>query len=342
MRHNGFTTKDIDDLLAQLVPEGSPACLSVALWKHNRIAYQYIKGTYASVRSWRDITPSTPFNIGSITKVITSLVMLRMEERNLLSVQDKIVDYLPTFPHDDVTIEQMMTHSGGYETIQTVLWPKWNESMVKFAAQLGPLLQRKYEPGTRTCYFPHSHFFLMQIIEKVSGQKIERIAHRELFQPLNMKHTTYDMRRFKPRTYVLPCTLYLEEGDLRYDRLRITGDSNLYSTTHDLLKLAQALLNPYGKTPLSQSLIDRALGNEAFKQPHAHTSVFFKKGDVALFPFFSKSHSPAVVGHTGFTGCMFWIDPEQEIAGTILSNMPPFNDAAVYANLNEILLHWKE
>ncbi|MCR8845277.1 beta-lactamase family protein [Paenibacillus sp. SC116] len=340
MKHNGYTTKDIDELLTQLVPEDSPACLSVALWKHNRIAYHFIKGTYASVRSWRDITPNTPFNIGSITKVITSLIMLRMQERNLLSIQDKIVDYLPSFPHDDVTIEQMMTHSAGYETIRIILWPKWNESMEGFAAQLVPLLERKYEPGTKTIYFPHSYFFLMQIIEKVSGQRIERLAQRELFQPLNMKHTTYDMRKLKPRTYVLPCTPYLEKGDLRYDRLRITGDSNLYSTTHDLLKLAQALLNP-GKSPLSQSIIDQALGSEQYKQA-PHNSVFFQKGNSELPSFFSPSHSSSAVGHLGFTGCMFWIDPEQEIAGTILSNMPPLNDAAVYASLNEVVLHWKE
>ncbi|TVX94145.1 serine hydrolase domain-containing protein [Paenibacillus agilis] len=341
MKHNGYTTKDIDEFLAQLVPEDSPACLSVALWKHNRMVYQYIKGTYASVRSWRDITPNTPFNIGSITKVITSLVMLRMQERQLLSLQDKIIDYLPSFPHDDVTIEQLMTHSAGYETIQIVLWPKWHERMEEFAAQLVPLLERKYEPGTKTSYFPHSHFFLMQIIEKVSGQRLERIAHRELFQPLNMKHTTYDMRKLKPKNYLLPCTPYLEEGDLRYARLQITGDSNLYSTSHDLLKLAQALLNPSGKSPLSTSLIKQALGYEQHIQS-PHTSVFFQKGDGELLSFFSPSHSSSAVGHLGFTGCMFWIDPEQEMAGTILSNMPPLNDAAVYAGLNEILLHWKE
>ncbi|MBD8496884.1 serine hydrolase domain-containing protein [Paenibacillus arenosi] len=341
MKHNGFTTKDIDDFLAQLVPEDSPACLSVALWKHNRIAYRYIKGTYASVRSWRDITPSTPFNIGSITKVITSLIMLRMQERQLLSLQDKIVDYLPSFPHDDVTIEQLMTHTAGYETIRIILWPKWNESMEEFAAQLVPLLERKYEPGTKTIYFPHSHFFLMQIIEKVSGQRIERLAHRELFQPLKMKHTTYDTRRLKPRTYVLPCTPYLEEGDVRYDRLRITGDSNLYSTAYDLLKLAEALLNAYGKSPLSRSLIEQSLYNKQHKHD-PHNSVFFQKGAGNLVSFFSPSHSSAAVGHLGFTGCMFWIDPEQQMAGTIVSNMPTLNDAAVYASLNEVLLHWKE
>jgi CubicO group peptidase (beta-lactamase class C family) len=55
----------------------------------------------------------TKFNLGSNNKMFTAVATAQLEEQGKLAYTDKVSKYLPDFPHPDVTLPQLLTHSSG-------------------------------------------------------------------------------------------------------------------------------------------------------------------------------------------------------------------------------------
>src|SRR5687767_15485999 len=69
---------------------------------------------YADVKSKILVNPDTKFRIGSVTKQFTAAAILKLQENNLLSVDDKLSKFIPDFPRgDEVTIHHLLTHTSG-------------------------------------------------------------------------------------------------------------------------------------------------------------------------------------------------------------------------------------
>jgi len=59
-------------------------------------------------------TPQTKFRLGSITKQFTSMAVMQLQEKGLLSVDDPITKYFPDYKAaEKVTIHHLLTHTGG-------------------------------------------------------------------------------------------------------------------------------------------------------------------------------------------------------------------------------------
>ncbi len=69
------------------------------------------------------------------------------------------------------------------------------------------------------------------------------------------------------------------------------------------------------------------------------TPAFWVKGAEDRYGCFGDLHTSSVVGHTGFSGCMLWIDPEYAIAGAIVTNSTRLHeDWRRYKRINNRLL----
>jgi CubicO group peptidase (beta-lactamase class C family) len=150
---------------------------------------------------WESETPNNPetvFAIASMGKAFTAMSIMILEERGLLSVNDTISVHIPEFPDGDlVTIHQLLTHTSGmYEFFNDPYCPVWDvidqyhtpwEVLSYIMGQ--PF---EFEPGTQWAYCNSGFEVLGVIIERVSGMTYRDFLKANIFEPLDMKRTSYD------------------------------------------------------------------------------------------------------------------------------------------------------
>ncbi len=171
------------------------------------------------------------FRIMSQTKAITSVAVMILYERGKITLDEPIADFIPEFKNPvvidkfsaadtnyttvpakrDITFRDLLTHSGGldYAAIGSAtgnaLYAKagipsglgfFNASLLdrmKALAKL-PLL---YQPGEKWQYSLSSDL-LGCLIEVISGQSLEVFFKENIFDPLGMKDTYFNLRQKKP------------------------------------------------------------------------------------------------------------------------------------------------
>jgi len=208
------------------------------------------------------------FNIASMTKAITSVVIMQLYEQGRIGLDDEAKKYLPeiggievisNFNTTDtsfttrpvvhpITIRQLLTHTSG------IGYPFCNDTLAlisqkKKTAQSGnsyldfPLL---HEPGIYWTY-GMSTDVLGDIIERITDTSIDKYYNEKVFKPLGMVNTFYTVPTNKynrlTNFYDHVNGEYKERLSNGTDRPAIKGGSGLYSTAEDYTKFLQMLLN---------------------------------------------------------------------------------------------------
>jgi CubicO group peptidase (beta-lactamase class C family) len=139
------------------------------------------------------ITDTTLFQIGSITKTFTGTLVMRLVEQGKLELDAPVQRYLPDFRVVDagvsaqVTVRQLMTHTGGWEGDLFLDTGPSDDAIVKYVAamaeqtQLAPL-------GTHWSYNNAGFGVLGRLIELLNGQSYETVLQSQLLEPLGMEH----------------------------------------------------------------------------------------------------------------------------------------------------------
>ena len=142
----------------------------------------------------RPATADTSFRIGSVTKQFTAAAILKLEQDGKLSVSDPVSKHLPgyTGPAKDVTIHQLLTHTGGvpsYTDDPSVLARKaqrWSVVQLLATFEFKPLA---FAPGSKFAYSNSGYALLGAIIELVSGRTYGDYLRDELFVPAGLTRT---------------------------------------------------------------------------------------------------------------------------------------------------------
>ncbi|PLR99249.1 serine hydrolase domain-containing protein [Bacillus sp. T33-2] len=131
------------------------------------------------------------FPIGSITKSMTTIAILKLEEEGNLSVDDKVSKYVPEFKYGNkITIHQLLNHSSGlgdYLTMKDYSRPYSDEEILKLINK-EPL---QSEPGEKYAYVNSDYYLLGKIIEKVSGEEYEAYVQHHVFDKAGMSNTFF-------------------------------------------------------------------------------------------------------------------------------------------------------
>lgn len=302
----------------------------------------------------QNIAEATPmrsdslFRIASMTKPITAMAIMILQEEFNLSVNDPVEKYLPEFkgqklvvrrdgdkvqlgdPAHPITIRELLTHTsglpGGFPAPHSDLYFK-RQLTLKEAVQLSASQPLDFAPGSKWAYCNAGIDTLGRIVEVVTGQSFETFLAKRIFEPLGMKDTT-----FYPTDEQLQrlAGLYqVQEGQLKYIGYSLLGPSRdarhpvpaggLYSTAPDLAKLYQTTLHrgSLGKVRvLSESSVA-----EMTKLQTGDLECGFTPGMGFGFGW-AVVRKPAGVhemlsagtyGHGGAFGTQGWIDPQQDI-----------------------------
>src|SRR6185369_6999735 len=151
---------------------------------------------FADVATKRPMTPDTLFWIASMTKPVTGVAILMLQDEGKLNVADPVAKYLTEFASlktpsgkpANLTISQILTHTSGLGEAGT------NAAQAKTLADLVPLwlaAPMQYEPGEKWKYTQSGINAAARIVEVVSGMTFDAFLQKRLFDPLGMKHTTF-------------------------------------------------------------------------------------------------------------------------------------------------------
>jgi len=358
------TASALDAFLHKAVDEGRvPAAVAVVA-SADRVLYLHAAGT-RDVAAGAALEPDAIFRIASMTKPITSAVVMMLRDEGRLDVEDPVTKYLPEFsgvrvmtsfdeadrtfesrpPARPITIRHLLTHTSGiaYSFVDARL-ARLDDGR-KTEVDM-PLL---HDPGAHFTYGPNTAV-LGRIVEKISDGRLEEVLKARVFDPLGMEDTFYAVPEGKRGRVV---TLHTRvENTLREQpnpaapRSNPRGDGGLFSTAGDYARFMQLFLNggrAGGRRVLSEASVKQMLANQigalfVERQPSAdlaHAQPFPFGGGKDKFGFgFQIEGRPATPGLRsagsaswgGINNTHFWIDPQKQIAVAVLMQFLPYYD----------------
>jgi CubicO group peptidase (beta-lactamase class C family) len=205
----------------------------------------------------------TKFEIGSMTKQFTSLLILQLVNDGRIKLDGHVSDYLPYYRKDTgsrVTVSELLSHTSGIPSFTSL--PGFLEgpaSRTKYGVKQfvqdycsGNL---QFEPGTRFEYSNSGYFILGAVLEQISGISYEQLLRDRIFTPLGMKDSGYTHSEtvLPHRAAGYERTATGLENARHYDMSIPFAAGALYSTVGDLYLWDQAL---YGERLLPARLRD--------------------------------------------------------------------------------------
>jgi len=188
------------------------------------------------------------FEIYSIAKQFTSMLIMQLVEEGKIRLEGRITDYLPFYRKDTgdrITIHHLLTHSHG------IPQPDWEKIPPNHCYAIDEFVKTflsgdlDFEPGNEFSYGYSGRGYIIcaAIIEKVTGKDYEKVLKEKILDPLNMKHTgLYNSRvllKSRADTYRNNRNTYYKR--ISRDPSQNKGASCMYSTIGDLYLWDQAL-----------------------------------------------------------------------------------------------------
>ncbi|MFF3110373.1 serine hydrolase domain-containing protein [Kitasatospora sp. NPDC057904] len=137
-------------------------------------------------------TPDVQYRIGSLTKTMVAVLVLRLRDEGVLDLADPLARHLPGTPADDATIAQLLAHSAGLAAETPGPW--WERTDGALRPALGDLLEAqeplKHPAGRRHHYSNPGYALLGALVEKLRGEPWHEALRREVLAPLGMDRTT--------------------------------------------------------------------------------------------------------------------------------------------------------
>lgn len=194
-----ITENNIQAVLDSIITNTHVPGLVAGIWAPNEgIDFVYAAGL-SDLETKDPMSPDMIFRVGSNTKTFTITVLLQLVDEGLISLDDRLSDYLPDFPRaDEVTIEMLTNmRSGIYnysedEEFMGILMEDLNH-VYTFEDIINYVSGKEYyfDPGTDFHYSNSNTFIAAQIIENITGKSIEENITSRLIEPMNLINTKY-------------------------------------------------------------------------------------------------------------------------------------------------------
>jgi len=214
-------------------------------------------------------TPDTKFRLGSLTKQFTAAAVLLLEERGKVKLDDPIKTYYPDAPPawDAITLRHLLGHTSGIPNYTAT--PDFGRMSATHSTP-ADLVQRvanlplEFQPGAQMRYSNTGYVLLGMVIEKASGGGYAAFLKQNLFDPLGMKDTGYDVNAlvlpkrasgYTPGPNGIANAIYV-------DMTTPFSAGGLYSTAADLLRWERALFGGKVVSPASfEKMTTQGKGN---------------------------------------------------------------------------------
>lgn len=304
-----------DPALARVLHRHHVVGACIQRFEKGRLTEVFCAG-YATLEGERRIvTENTVFRTASVAKMVCALLVMRLQTRGMLSVQQDVSELLgyevrnPHCPKAPITLGMLLSHTSSMV-----------DSQAYFAsfANPQPLAELLREPDAFLQGIPGMHFRYSNLaagmaaclLEKQFDRSLEELAQRELFEPLGVK-ATFDASKLDAdqtaNSYrVLPASegfnarariaaaQPMQEPDP--ERRYLAASGNLYLTAPDLARLTLAAWNGADGFLNEESLRQMHTPLQGWPQPQVrmrHGMGLFELDDAAI-------SQRRLWGHQGF------------------------------------------
>src|SRR5262249_18985120 len=259
----------IDEVLRDAVEEKRLPGVVAMVAQGDAVVYQGAFGKQCAAKGVPMATDSI-FRIASMTKAVTSVAVMQLVERGRVRLDEPAGTYLPELarvevlegfdanptaklrpPKTPVTVRQLLTHTSGFG------YEFFDEKLSRYVAAGGvpsirtgddgflkaPLL---FDPRTKWEY-GISTDWLGKVVEKISGQSLEEYFRQNIFAPLEMEDSFFNVPENK-QARVVTVHQRKDDGTLAENPPQVfkpaqflSGGGGLYSTAADYLKFTRML-----------------------------------------------------------------------------------------------------
>jgi CubicO group peptidase (beta-lactamase class C family) len=293
---------DLDQIVDTVLAEQPLAGLSIGLVSRDGLEATVFRGVAGK---GRPVDIETVFRIGSVTKTMTALAVLKLHEEGRLELEDPINNHIKGVSLDGkpgwrpATIRHLLTHTAGigeFAAWRDVLTPMAGLGLrpgqdVPGVDRYHGHLHLDVEPGTKWSYANHGFNILGLMVEQMTGEPLADHLRGLIFERLGMEHT--DVVR-SPRVagdlatgYALKRKGLTEPKDMD---IAVPAAGSVFSTLPDMASYVAALLSG-GRGVVSPSTLIDAFAAQ-YRPCSTHPGIgwsFFR----------DEIDGHAVVGHGG-------------------------------------------
>ena len=349
---NTIDSNSVDQAFQEALAQGVFPGAVLLVGRGEEVIYEQAFGSSSLLPDKIPMRSSTIFDIASLTKPLaTTTAMMMLVDEKKIRLDDQVTRFVPTFGvfgKSLTTLRQLLSHSSGLPA-----WKPYYEEVVmgeksgkinfvaSRAATCYVLEQIHREkplspPGIQALYSDLGFMILGEIIETVSGSKLDRFCQDRVFSPLELRSTAFtDLTQ--PQTQRIgsekamiaptencPWRKRILCGEVHDDNAYamggVAGHAGLFSSARDIHRIVTRLSRCLrGADPfLPQSLVQEFLTKDKFVAGSTHalgwdTPSPDQSASGRLF-------SANTVGHLGFTGTSLWWDLERNCHIILLSN----------------------
>lgn len=261
------------------------------------------------------------FDLASVTKAFcTNFCVMKLVDEGKLDIEEKVSAYIPDFGangKENVRVVDLLIHESG---LQAYYSPSPEESREQITDTIFAL-HLSYDTGFKAIYSCLNFVTSMLVVEAITNDRMYKFYAENFTEPLGMNRTMF----IPSEKIKLDCTPTQDVQGIVHDPLAraldgLSGNAGLFSTTGDLAKLCQLLLNKGtydGKRYLEESTIEYF--SKRYSDHSARAIGFDTRSDDGKASS-GQYFNPGTYGHLGYTGTSIWIDPTADVFVILLTN----------------------
>ena len=258
----------VSDQIQRFVDNGTVSGAVTLVATKSGIAHWEAVGK-SDLATGRDMQKDDLFWIASMTKPMTAVCVLMLQEEGKLSIDEPVEKYLPEFknqwmvekkearklvlvrPKRPITVRDLLTHTAGLGDVKPPR-PASTLGELTMGYAREPL---QFEPGSQWSYSNPGINTLGRLVEVVSGKDFATFIQERVFDPLQMRNTTFwpteEQLKQTAKSYKLnkdtgkleETTVYFTEGRLPDRRRTPYPAGGLYSNAKDIAQFYRMMLN---------------------------------------------------------------------------------------------------
>lgn len=327
----------VTETVQQDMVSNDSAAVSIAILKDGEVVYSQAFGN----TRWGGNEPvdeNTLFQLGSTTKMFTTLATMQLVDQGVLTVEDTLTSTLPNivYPQEqaqgwqEVNLHHLMSNQSGFQDDYETL-SETSELMSFMLNQYGNANPQMVEPGRFFNYSNPNFSWLGAIVESFTGQEYRDAMAQSVFSPLGMTRTTmHKTDVINDGNYALG-VYQNDDNPVGFNNLEQVADwlptipAGVYtwSTPTELLKMAEFLMS--GDSDVLADDLRQEMTTAHVSLDHAGLplnygyGIFIDDGfahNGMWYPEKTWQHGGNTDGYTS----TFWILPEKNVAVAILSS----------------------
>lgn len=275
------------------------------------------------------------YRIGSISKTFTAVLVMRLRDEGLLDLADPLEKHLPGTRAGEVTIAQLLSHTGGLAAETPGEW--WERTPGSTRPELADVLGEdpfRHTPGRRFHYSNTGYTLLGSLIEALRGKPWEDALRAEVLEPLGLDRTSGAPQAPHAGGWAVHPWADVMMPEPLEDLGLMAPAGQLWSTTRDLARFAGFLLRGDERV-LSERTV------REMRTPVSPPEPGIAEAGYGLGLQLTAGGERRLAGHggslPGFLAAL-WVSEADDVAAVVLANCTSgLPSAAVAADLVAIV-----